>query len=77
MVYTNVSPHTLTFAGVPYPPGSTIPATADPAQLAYFATQGVVVPTTAPVAPDPPLRRVSSKPSSTLKEAPHADSDAD
>ena len=48
MVYRNCWTDTLYFAGVAYPPGSEIPETVDPAQLAHFAAQRVVEPT-APV----------------------------
>ena len=50
----------LLFKGVAYAPGEIIPDSVDPAQLAYFAAQGIVEPTTAP-APVPTLRRVSSQ----------------
>ena len=48
MGWVNRWTDTLWVAGVPYAPGAEIPATADPAQLAYFAAQGIVEPTTAP-----------------------------
>ena len=77
MDYRNRWTHTLYIKGVAYAPGDLIPATADPAQLAYFAREGIVEPTTAP-APAPPLRRVASpltpKPSAQ-EVAPHGDDD--
>ena len=63
----------LVIRGVSYAPGDVIPATADPAQLAYFAAQGIVEPTTAP-ASDPPLRRVTH-PKAVNEEVEHGGSD--
>ena len=57
--WTNRWTDTLWLAGVPYVPGAEIPATADPAQLAYFAAQGMVEPTTAPAPVPSRLRRVT------------------
>jgi hypothetical protein len=70
MAWQNVWTDTLWIAGVPYAPGEVIPATADPAQLAYFAAQGIVEPTTAP-APLPVLRRVTHP--AVTKEVPDGD----
>lgn len=68
MAWINRWADTLWIAGVPYTPGSEIPATVDPAQLAYFAAQGIIEPTTAPAPTPPTLRRVSSH--EAVKEAP-------
>jgi hypothetical protein len=74
MGYVNCSPHTLVFAGVPYPSGAEIPDSVDPVQVAYFATLGVVEPTTAPASAPLILHRVSSSaPSDAVKEATHGD----
>jgi len=73
MDWKNVYTGTLMIRGVPYVPGAVIPATADPAQLAYFAAQGIVEPTTAP-ASDPPLRRVTH-PKAVNEEVEHGGSD--
>jgi len=70
MAFVNAWSDTLWIAGVPYAPGDEIPATSDPAQLAYFEAQGVVKPTTAPASPSNPLRRVATSP---VKEEPDAD----
>lgn len=64
----------LVVGGVTYAPGDTIPATADPAQLAYFAAQGIVEPTTAPAPIPPPLRRVTH-PTAVDEEVPDGGSD--
>ena len=74
MAFLNAWSDTLWIAGVPYAPGAVIPASADPAQLAYFEAQGVVKPTTAPASPSDPLRRVASSP---VKEEPDADNGAE
>lgn len=71
MDWKNVWTGTLMIRGVPYAPGSVIPATADPAQLAAFARQGIVEPSTAP-APVPPLRRVTH-PKVVKEEVPDAE----
>ena len=46
--YRNVYTVPLVFSGCEFAPGDLIPATVDPAQLAYFASVGAVTPTTAP-----------------------------
>ena len=63
----------LHFGGVAYEPGAEIPATADPAQLAYFAAQGIVEPTTAPASVLPSLRRVTHSTTGRKKGVPDGD----
>ena len=67
MGYRNRWTHTIWIAGVPYPPGTIIPASADPAQLAYVAAQGIVEPTTAPAPVLTQLRRVT-QPTAVIEE---------
>jgi hypothetical protein len=50
----------LVLHGQVFPPGSIIPATVDPGQLAALALHGAVEPTTAPEPPPPVLPRVRS-----------------
>jgi hypothetical protein len=70
MDWKNVWTDTLMIAGVAYAPGEVIPATADPAQLAAFARQGIVEPTTAPAPTPSKLRRVTH--ASAVEEVPDA-----
>jgi len=70
MDYMNRWTQTIWIAGVPYPPGTVIPASADPAQLAYFAAQGIVEPTTAPAPIPTRLRRVTHPTAVTEEEVP-------
>ncbi len=69
MYYRNRASVPLVFRGTAYPPGSLIPATVDPAQLAAFARQGIVEATTAPPSVPSKLRRVTS-PRATAQPAP-------
>ena len=71
MAWINRWTGTLWLQGVPYEPGAEIPATVDPAQLASFAAQGIIEPTTAPAPTPPKLRRVVSH--EAVKEAPDVD----
>lgn len=64
----------LVIHGVAYAPGDEIPATADPAQLAYFAAQGIVEPMTAPAPVPSKLRRVTH-PQTAVEEVPDGGSD--
>ena len=47
----NVSAATLLIAGVEYPPGATIPVSADPAQVAHWVAIGLAQPPPAPHRP--------------------------
>jgi hypothetical protein len=60
----------LVIRGVSYAPGDVIPATADPAQLAAFARQGIVEPTTAPAPAPSKLRRVTPSQDAVKEEVP-------
>lgn len=70
MAFLNRWTGTLWIQGVPYAPGAIIPATVDPAQLASFAAQGIIEPTTAPAPTPQKLRRVASQ---AVEEVPDGD----